>query len=377
MEKPPLMIKKIQTAPATLRRATLRVGFVPLTDCAPLVMARELGLFRKYGLRVALGRELGWATIRDKVIHRELDAAHALAPMPVAATLGLGSVRCECCTALVLNLHGNAITLSNDLWRRGVRDGATLREEIRRSRRERTLVFGVVFPFSSHHFLLRGWLAAAGIDPARDVRIVVVPPPQMAANLKAGNLDGFCAGEPWNSAAMQARAGWCVVASAELAPGHPEKVLMARRDFVEARNEEHLALVAAIREACAFCDAPENHEQIIATLAGPGYVNVPAVILRKGFAAQFDFGQNQVRSVKDFNVFHRHNANEPSGEKAAWVLQHIRASGLCHEPSALDFSLGRRVFRQDIFQQALRFKPPTPDPIEYESQPDSPQPALV
>ena len=120
-------------------------------------MAQELGLYKKYGLRVALSRELGWATVRDKIVHRELDAAHALAAMPVAASLGLGSVAADCLTAMVLNLNGNAITLSNDLWKRGVRDGKSLREEIIRSRREKTYTFGVVFPFSSHRHLLRRW----------------------------------------------------------------------------------------------------------------------------------------------------------------------------------------------------------------------------
>src|SRR6058998_2284711 len=161
----------------------LRIGFVPLTDCAPLIMARELGLFAKYGLRVALKRELGWATIRDKIIYGELEAAHSLAGMPIAATLGLGSIRCDCLTALVLNLHGNAITLSNELWRAGVRDGASLKAELTRLRHKRTLTLGVVSHFSSHHFLLRQWLMSAGILPDRDVRVVVVPPPQMVTNL--------------------------------------------------------------------------------------------------------------------------------------------------------------------------------------------------
>src|SRR5689334_12307837 len=151
-------------------------------------MAHELGLFRKFGLNVALSRELGWATIRDKVIHGELKAAHAVAAMPLAATLGLGSITCDCLTALVLNLHGNAITLSNDLWRRGVRNGATLRQEVLRLRGERTLTFGTVYPLSSHHHLLRHWLGSAGIHPDRDVRLVIVPPSQMVANLKAGHL---------------------------------------------------------------------------------------------------------------------------------------------------------------------------------------------
>ena len=221
-------------------------------------MAHELGWFKQCGLNVVLSRELGWATIRDKVIHGELEAAHTVAGMPVAATLGLGSIACECLTALVLNLHGNAITLSSDLWKRGVRDGNSLREEIARSRHEKVFTFGVVYPFSSHNFLMRDWLKRAGIRPDRDVRIVVVPPPQMVANLKAGHLDGFCAGEPWNSVAVQSRAGWCVAASAELAPCHPEKVLMVRRDFAEKRESEHLALAAALLDACEFCDAPEN-----------------------------------------------------------------------------------------------------------------------
>ena len=198
-----------------------------------------------------MSRELGWATVRDKIIHGELDAAHALAAMPLTAALGLGSVPCECLTGLVLNQHGNAITLSAELWKCGVRDGKTLRDEIFRSRREKVFTFGVVFQFSSHRYLFRKWLSAHGIDPERDVRFVVVPPPQMVANLKAGHLDGFCVGEPWNSMAVHAKAGWIAATSADLDPGHPEKILMVRTDFALKRNDEHLALIAALREAKA------------------------------------------------------------------------------------------------------------------------------
>ena len=284
------------------KETKLRVGFVPLTDCAPLVMAQELGLYKKFGVNVELSRELGWATIRDKIIHCELDAAHALAAMPVAATLGLGSVACDCLTALVLNLNGNAITLSNDLWQRGVRDGKTLREEIIRARREKIFTFGVVFSFSSHRHLLRRWFAAHGIEAERDVRIVVVPPPQMVANLKTGNLDGFCVGEPWNSVAVQARGGWIAATSSELDALHPEKVLMVRSDFAAKRHEEHVALVAALLEACEFCDQPENHERIIATLARPEFVGADATALRHGINGELDFGHAPERSVSDFCI---------------------------------------------------------------------------
>jgi len=334
----------------------IRLGFVPLTDCAPLVVAKELGLFQKYGLDVQLSRELGWATVRDKIIHRELDAAHALAAMPVAASLGLGSVVCDCVTGLVLNLNGNAVTLANQLWQRGVRDGASLREEIHRTRRDKMLTFGVVFPFSSHRHLLRRWLAGHGIDAERDVRIVVVPPPQMVANLKAGHLDGFCAGDPWNTVAVQSRAGWIAATSAQFDAGHPEKVLMVRRDFAEARHEEHLALIAALLEACEYCDQPENHETIIDLLAQPEYIGTSKPALRRGISGQLDLGHNREMALGDFCVFHRHDANEPSGDKAAWVMELVRSSGLCPDPAAINFAFCRKVFRPDLFEQASQLR---------------------
>ena len=334
----------------------LRVGFVPLTDCAPLVMAQELGLYRKYGLDVRLFRELGWATIRDKIIYGELDAAHAVAGLPVAATLGIGSVPCECITALILNLNGNAITISNELWQGGVTSGEALRTEVLKQRGVRMLTFGVVSLVSSHHFLLRGWLAGAGINPDRDVRIVVVPPPQMVANLKSGNLDGCCVGEPWNSVAVQSRVGACVAVSSELDPGHPEKVLVVRQDFAERRADDHLALVAALLEACEYCDQPGHHDQVIQTLARPEFVGVPAAALRSGITGQFDFGRGSLRHVPNFNVFHRDNANEPSGDKAAWVIQRMRDSGLGKDPNDFNFALGRRVFRADLYEQALQLR---------------------
>jgi ABC-type nitrate/sulfonate/bicarbonate transport system substrate-binding protein len=251
-----------------------------------------------------------------------------------------------------LNLHGNAITLSNALWRSDVRDASSLRAEIARLRHKKILTFGVVSQFSSHYFLLRQWLMSGGILPDRDVRIVVVPPPQMVANLQAGHLDGFCVGEPWNSVAVQSRAGWCVATSAELAPEHPEKVLMVRRDFAEEHAEQHLALIAALLEACAFCDGAENRDQVVSLLAGRDYLNTSVEALRRGFSGDFDFGHNQRRTVRDFSVFHRNDANEPSGKKAAWVLELIRASGQCPDPSSLNFAFGRRVFRADIFAKA-------------------------
>ena len=320
----------------------LRVGFVPLCDGAPLVMAQELGLFEKHGVRVHLRREVGWATVRDKIIYRDLDAAHALAPMVFAASFGLGSIRADCLTGLVLSLEGNAITLAQSLWEDGVRDGVSLRQLVRR--RAEPMVFGIPFLYSSHHFLLHTWLGLSGLVPGRDVHFVVVPPPQMPANLKAGHLDGYCVGEPWNSVAVLAGFGWRVAGSGDIARRHPEKVLMVRRDFAEARGEEHERLIAALIEACRFCAAPENRERIIETLGEPQYVNAPASALRAGFD-----GDRQAGAPP-------RDAHEPSVGKAAWILDHLRKSGLLPDPSVIGRNTAADNFRADIFQNATRIK---------------------
>ncbi len=331
------------------RKSPLRLGFVALTDSAPLVMAHELGLFAAHGLNVELQRELGWATIRDKIIYGELDAAQAPAGLIVSASCGLGSMQADCLTGLVLNLHGNAITLSQALRRLGVRDGAMLRAHIRDGKR---CTFGVVHPFSSHNILLRIWLRAHGIDPVRDVRIVVVPPAQMHGNLKAGHLDGYCVGEPWNSVAVAARTGWIAATSADLAPGHMEKVLMVRRDFAEQSEPEHLALIAALLESCRFCDEPQNRDRVIETLAQSNYVGASVETLRMSMAGTFDFGNGRVEEQPDFHIFAREDANEPSLERAQWLVRGLHGSGIVSDPADAPLDCAADWFRADIFQQA-------------------------
>ncbi len=318
-------------------------------------MAQSLGSYAKFGVEVQLSREVGWATVRDKIIYRELDAAHAPAGMIFAATAGLGSIPVECVTGLVMNLHGNAITLSKKLWESGVRDGATLRAEVQKRGKERRLAFGVVYLFSSHHFLLLNWLRTNGINPEQDVYIVVVPPPQMFPNLKAGHLDGYCSGDPYNSMAVAAGAGWVVATSEELSPMHAEKTLMVRRDFADCRAEEHLALIGALIEACRFCDEPENREQVMDTLARPEFLNIPIKTLRMSFAGTFDYGNGRVKPAPNFNIFSRYGANEPTRAKAASLLGQMRRSGMLENPDALLGS--ERLFRPDIYQKAVALVP--------------------
>lgn len=333
-------------------RAPLRVGFLALNDAAPLIVAHEYGLFTRHGLPVTLSREVGWATVRDKLLYQELHAAHAPAGMLVSTKLGLGCAPTDCLTALVLSTQGNAITLSERLWSDGVRDAATLREAVRRTRLERPLVFGVVFQHGSHHLHWCDWLTTAGIRIGRGVRIVIVPPPLVFRNLLAGTIDGFCAGEPWNSVAVREKVGWCPVAGADLGPGQPEKVLMVRQDFAVQRHEEHLALVAAVAEAGRLCDQPEFRKELVRLLARREYLNVPERTITAGLLGPFDLGHGRTAENRPFVTFAEDGGCDPLPEKLDWLLDGLKRHHLLPEPTALPRHLSRELFRSDLYHQA-------------------------
>jgi ABC-type nitrate/sulfonate/bicarbonate transport system substrate-binding protein len=337
------------------RKDPLRIAFLPASDCAPLVYAHERGLFAKYDLDVELRRETSWANIRDKVIEGELDAAHAPVTLPFLTNVGVESEPCECVSGMVLSLQGNAITLSRPLWEMGVRDAGTLREQIYRVWRKRTYTFGVVFPYSTQYFLLRKWFESGGVVPHQDVRIVAVPPTQMYPMLKLGYIDGYCVEEPWNSIAVLAGAGGCVATSAELAPFHAEKVLMVRHSFALGSPDEHERLLAALLESCEYCDVQANRASLVEMLAQPHYVNAPAECLSPGFLGPFERGGQPIANPGDFMLFHRHHANVPSDERAAWVTGHLQeflAQSAFQRKAKTPPPVLPNVFRRDIFERA-------------------------
>jgi ABC-type nitrate/sulfonate/bicarbonate transport system substrate-binding protein len=206
-------------------------------------------------------------------------------------------------------------------------------------------------------------LAAAGIDPARDVRIVIVPPPQMPGVLDAGHIDGFCVGEPWNSVAVLSSVGWIVTTSAELAPNHPEKLLVVRRDFAADCADEHEAMIAALLEACAYCDVSANRPGIADMLARPNYLARPVAALRPGFSGELDLGHGRTCAIEDFLVFHRRGANEPSADKAAWAANHLRQCKLA-TAAELPPTLARSIFRCDIYDRACALRASNQKPNE-------------
>lgn len=267
----------------------------------------------------------------------------------------------DCVTSLVLNLHGNAITLSQDVAK-VIGDPEALRAFLA-CHRER-LVFGIPFLYSAHYFLLIAWLKSLGVSAEESAQFVIVPPPQMPLNLKAGHLDGYCVGEPWNSIAALARFGVIAATSAQIAPMHPEKVLMVLRGFARSRAEEHKLLIAALLEACQYCDRAENRAHVIETLSQKRYLNAPPEALRLSLGGNIESNDERDETLVasrpalpgqgDFTIFARNSTNEPSEDKAEWILDGLRDSGLCTDARLLSRASTLEVFSTEPFNEALR-----------------------
>lgn len=331
-----------------LEKSRIKLGFVPLVDAAPLVVARDRGFFAEQGLDVELSREASWASIRDKVAVGALDGAHMLAPMPLEATLGLGNCCAPVIAAVGLNTGGNAVTFANDLFERvAARDGgahvtaAGLKAVIEENRAQggEPFTFAVVYPFSSHAYELRYWMAAGGIDPDRDVRLVVVPPPQMVANLSAGRIHGYCVGEPWNAVAVSLGVGKVVVASNDIWGGRLEKVLGVREDWADAHPHTHKAMIKALLLAGQWADQAENRAEVAEILSAPGIVNAPLDVL------------GRVLADTDRLVFNRHAATFPWRSQALWYLGQMRRWGQLGD-GVDPRRAADRAYRSDIYRMA-------------------------
>ncbi len=260
-------------------KTELRIGFMPLADCAPLVMASVLGFDEKYGIRLVLERQHSWSAMRDRLNTGALDAAQALYGLLYGLQMGIGSAPRDMALLMNLNQNGQSIVMSRALAERGARDGAGLAALMRAASRRYT--FAHTFPTGNHAMWLCYWLAAAGIDPLQDATLVTLPPGQMAANLEAGHMDGFCAGEPWSRRAIHGGAGALVAPSSQVWPDHPGKALGARADFVAAHPHACRALVAALLDTARWLDAsPVNREAAAEVLSSAAYVNTGVDVLR-------------------------------------------------------------------------------------------------
>lgn len=348
-----------------LEKTTLTLGFIPLTDCAPLVIAKEHGYFAKYGLDVTLSKETSWANIRDKVAMGILDGAQMLAPMPLAMTLGIGPIHKPMVTAFTLDLNGNAITVSNALYERMLQaDPASMAQRPLSARALKSVIdadrktgrapltFAMVFPESTHNYELRYWMAAAGIDPDNDVRLVVVPPPQMVSQLERGSIDGCSVGEPWNAQAVQSGIGRTLITKYEIWNNSPEKVLGVTQEWAEQYPNTHRALLMALLEAGRWLDAPDNRIVAAALIARSIYVNAPEHVVRMSMTGTFQYAPGEMpRALPDFNVFHRYAANFPWRSHALWFLTQMLRWGQITRPIDLR-AVAEEVYRPQVYREA-------------------------
>lgn len=336
------------------RSQSIRLGYVPLTDCAPLAVAHELGIFRKHGINVILHRELGWATVRDRLFYGDLDAAQCIAGIAFALGFGLTDLRCEVAVPLILNLHGNAITLSTQFSPDEIGDGSGLKAYLARHwKKDRPFTLAATHRFSSHSVLIHTWLKRHGLMDS-DIEIIFLPPPLMPRHLKAGHIDGYCVGEPWNSEAILGGYGWSPVTSADLSYGHPEKVLLVAGEFLQERKQESILLVAALLEAGKICQDPAFREDLITILSDKKYTAVSPEVLRNSLGGVFFTGSTKVPG-ESFHMFHGDAVNRPSTDKASWMLAGLRSAGTLPESSSCG-SLSR-LYREDIYMAAVSEMP--------------------
>ncbi len=327
----------------------LRLGFVPLSDCAPIAVAMETGIFKRYGLNVVLSREMGWASVRDKMFYGDLDAAQSIAGIAFALGLGFSELRCEVAVPLILNLHGNAITLSNELKPSEIGKGEGLQHYLLNSwKKDRPFTLAATHRYSSHHILLYQWLKRHGLSCPADVEIIFLPPPLMPRHLKAGHIDGYCVGEPWNSESVLSNVGWCPATSSDLSHGHPEKVLLVSGKFLNERKDESIALVAALLDACKLCQDPEFRSDMVSILALKAYTGASENVLKNSLGSHFNTGVG-APVASAFHVFHGDSVNRPTVEKASWVLAGLRSIGILPDVTCGSLS---RIYREDLFHAA-------------------------
>ncbi|GHH25047.1 nitrate transporter [Sphingomonas glacialis] len=341
-----------------------RIGFLPLVDAALPILAREFGFAEAEGIALELVRDMSWATVNDRLLYGHSDAAHLLAPLAIATTLGLGRPATPLSVPFVLGLNGNAITLRPDLAAQVTAVGAPgdvaaigarLAIVAQAARARGTpLRFGVVHRYSSHNHMLRYWLIGCGIDPDRDVSIVTVAPPFAADALAAGEIDGICVGEPWNSVAVDRGVGVIVAVTSQIWLRGVEKVLAMRT----ARMEEdpdltHRLLRALYRAGVAFVD-PARREEIAAILAGPDYLDGSATLIGHAISDRIVFAQGaDPIDVPDFMFQHREAANFPWISQAAWLYAQMCIAGHA-APNPAGYEAAQRVFRPDVYRAALR-----------------------
>ncbi|WP_189644467.1 CmpA/NrtA family ABC transporter substrate-binding protein [Mesorhizobium sp. M9A.F.Ca.ET.002.03.1.2] len=344
----------------------INAGFIPLFDSAVLVAASEIGFAAREGIDLTLSRETSWANIRDRIAIGHFDLAHMLGPMPIACNLGLTPLASDTIVPFSLGLGGNCVTVSNALWagmaahgalpdldpaRTGRALGALIRERAHAGRDP--LRFAVVHPHSGHNYELRYWLAACGIDPSREIEIVIVPPPFMADALAAGRIDGYCVGEPWNSVSVVAGTGHIATVKATIWKTSPEKVVGVRKAWAEKHPGALSALLRALHHAARWCQDPANRGELAALMAQPSFLDLSPALQMPLLTGHLPLGGGAELAVEDFFLSFDKAANFPWKSHALWFYtQMVRWGQVKH--SAAHMALARDTYRPDLYRAALK-----------------------
>ena len=349
----------------------LRIGFIPLVDAAALIVAVDKGFAADQGLDVTLVREVSWSNVRDKLNLGLFEAAHLLAPVAIASSLGLGHIKVPIVTAVNLGLNGNAITISPSLHQammaqlqgepsKPMATAQALARVVAARKRagQPALTFGMTFPFSTHNYQLRFWMAAGGVDPDEDVHMVVLPPPYMVDSLAKGHVDAFCVGAPWNSVAVDLGIGRILHFVSELFGRAAEKVLAVREQWAQSAPDTHAALIRACDAAADFIEVPENRAEVTAILARPDRIGVAAEVIGRTLEGRLKIASDgTVRGNQRYLLIGREGAARPDPLQAAWLYaQMVRWGQTAMLPQSQP--IAEAVFRPDLYDAATGKPPP-------------------
>ena len=340
----------------------VKIGFIPLTDCASVVIASVMKFDEKYGIKIIPSKEASWAAVRDKLVNGELDAAHVLYGLIYGVHLGIGGPKKDMAVLMSINQNGQAITLANKFSEKGVKTGAELKGFIDKNKAEYT--FAQTFPTGTHAMWLYYWLATYGIDPFKDVKNIVVPPPQMVANMRVGNMDGFCVGEPWNNRAIYDKIGFTVETTQGIWKDHPEKTLGTTGEFVQKNPNTARAMTAALLDASKFIDVMANRKKVAEIIADKSYVNCPVEVIDQRLEGNYENGLGKKWKDPDYMKFYNDGAvNFPYLSDGMWFLtQHKRWGLLKDEPDYL--KVAKEVNQIEIYKQAAAMtKTPVPKEV--------------
>jgi nitrate/nitrite transport system substrate-binding protein len=342
----------------------VKIGFIPLTDCSSVVMASVMKFDEKYGIKITPSKEASWAAVRDKLVNGELDAAHVLYGLIYGVQMGVGGPKKDMAILMNLNHNGQAVTLSRKLHEKGVVDGHSLKKLIDKEKGEYT--FAQTFPTGTHAMWIYYWLAAHGIHPFNDVKAIVVPPPQMVANMRVGNMDGFCVGEPWNNRAIVDKIGFTANTTQDIWKDHPEKTLGTSAEFVQKYPRTARAMTAAIIEAGRWIDASlSNRQKTAEVVADRSYVNADKDVIVARMLGRYENGIGRVWDDRDYMKFYNDgHVTFPYLSDGMWFMtQHRRWGLLKEDPDYL--AIAKKVNRLDVYKDAAAMtKTPLPkDPM--------------